>query len=283
MDETKTTEITTPAARTPIAWKLTALVGVITGIAWTIILLFAPDTLKLMAGIAPVIGGIYLGRQVKDRAFTHGFLVSLFAVIAAMAIVAPIVFTEVINLAVDQPAGTTPTVMGTFLSISLMMLITLVPFPIYGVMLSVRNKKRAEEFRKEADTRGGQLQRPGRIVNLDDLQALPLPKFAFWVVQLFKSNGFVLDDYQFSKSQDLVDLKIHRTEPEEKWLIRCTVADAIKPGMAQELFQDLRGSEEFVKGVVVTSTKVLDSTRKWSKTRPNIEVLDGETLMEMHG
>ena len=129
MDETKTVEVATPAARTPIAWKLTALVGVITGIAWTVILLFAPDTLKLMAGIAPVIGGIYLGRKVKDRAFTHGFLMSLFAVIAAMAIVAPIVFTEVINLAVDQPAGTTPTVMGTFLSISLMMLITLVPFP----------------------------------------------------------------------------------------------------------------------------------------------------------
>ncbi len=282
MDETKTAEVATPAARTPIAWKLTALVGVITGIAWTVILLFAPDTLKLMAGIAPVIGGIYLGRKVKDRAFTHGFLMSLFAVIAAMAIVAPIVFTEVINLAVDQPAGTTPTVMGTFLSISLMMLITLVPFPIYGVMLSVRNQKRAQEFQKEADTRGGQLQRPGRIVNLDDLQALPLPKFGSWVVQLFKDKGgFVLDDYQFSK--DVVDLKMHCTKLEEKWLVRCTVADAIKPGMAQELVQDLRNSEEFVKGVVVTSTKVLDSTRKWSKTRLNIEVLDGETLMEMHG
>ncbi|MBA3468026.1 MAG: TIGR04086 family membrane protein [Herpetosiphonaceae bacterium] len=288
MDETKTTEITTtPVGKTPIQWRLTALVGVATGLAWTLILLFAPQTAQLIVGIAPVFGGIYLGRKVSDRGLTHGFLMALFAVataaviVGALALVAPSVLLEMVALSVDQPDGMNPTLMGVLVSIGMMMLITLVPFPIYGAMLSVRNKKRAQEFQKEANTRGGQLQRPGRIVNLDDLQALPLPKFGSWVVQLFKNNGFVLDDYQFDK--DVVDLKMHRTEPEEKWLVRCTVADAIKPGMAQELVQDLRESEDFTKGVVVTSTKVLDSTRKWTKTRPNIEVLDGETLMDMHG
>jgi uncharacterized membrane protein len=280
MDETKTAEIATPAERTPILWGLTALVGAITGVAWAAIILFAPDTFKLMAGIAPVVGGIYLGRKVKERAFSHGTLMSLFAVIAATIVAVPLLTSGFIKLAVDPETGLPPTPKAAVVSISIMMLITLVPFPIYGVMLSVRNKKRAEEFSKETNTRGGQLQRPGRILNLDDLQALPLPKFGSWVVQLFKNNGFVLDDYQFGK--DVVDLKMHRTEPEEKWLIRCTVADTIKPGMAQELVQDLRESE-FAKGVVVTSTTVLDATRKWAKTRRNIEVIDGATLMDMHG
>ena len=40
---------------------------------------------------------------------------------------------------------------------------------------------------------------------------------------------------------------------------------------------------QFAKGVVVTSTTVLEATRKWAKSRRNIEVLDGETLMEMNG
>lgn len=281
MDETKTSDAaTSPKPRSPILWRQTALVGALTGVAWTLILLFAPETLKLMAGIAPVIGGIYLGRKVKDRSFTHGLLMSLFAVAAALVIVAPTVLTQTINLPTDTKTGAAPSTFATFISISMMMLITLVPFPIYGVMLSVRNQKRMQEVRKETDTRGGQLQRPGRVQNLDDLQALPLPKFASWVAQLFKNNGFVLNDYQFDK--DVVDLKFRRTDPEEQWLVRCTVADAIKPGLAQELAQDLRDSE-FVKGVVATSTTVQEGTRKWAKGRPNVEVLDGATLMEMNG
>ncbi len=276
-------------AKSPIAWKQTILVGLLTGLAWSAIL-FLPivfgneslQNLSLLAGIAPVIGGIYLGRRLQDRALVHGLLLAVFAVIAALAVATPIILTaDTAFLAGAQPpAGTAITKSGTFVSLLTLMLITLVPFPIYGTIISVRNKQRLNQYKEEANRRGGQLQRPGRIANLDDLQALPLPKFGSWVAQLFKNNGFLLDDYEFTK--DVVDLHMTRKEHNEKWLVRCTVADAIKPGMAQQLAQDMRDGN-WQKGIVATSTVVQEGTRKWLKGRNTIEALDGETLMDMHG
>lgn len=285
MDETKTAETAATAAKTPIAWRMLILAGLLTGAAWAAILLAPLGQLKLAAGIAPVIGGIWLGRRIKDRAFTHGFLMSLFAVIAALIIFTPILlltdFTSPIETQAQPGVATVaPTRADSFVSLLSLMLITLVPFPIYGVMLSARNQKKMSSFKEEIEKRGGQLQNPGRVINIDDLQALALPKFAKWVSSLFRKNGFTMDDYKFGK--DVIDLYLTRTASEEKWLVRCTVVDAIKPGMAQELTQDLRESE-WTKGVLATSVSVQDAARKWAKTRRNIELLDGETLIEMNG
>lgn len=284
MDETKTAE-TAPAAKQPIAWRMVIMAGLLTGAAWAAILLAPIGQLKLAAGIAPVIGGIWLGRRIKERGFTHGLLMSLFAVIAALIIFTPILLFTDFSSPMEAPAAAgaapvTQTKAEAFVSLLSLMLITLVPFPIYGVMLSSRNQKKMADFKQEMEKRGGQLQRPGRIVNLDDLQAQNLPKFASWTGSLFKRNGFTMDDYKFGK--DVIDLYLTRTANEEKWLVRCTVADAVKPGMAQELAQDLRGSE-WVKGVLATSVGVQDAARKWAKTRRNIELLDGETLIEING
>ena len=265
-----------------IMWRMTILAGIVTGLAWAAILQIPQDTVKLMAGIAPVIGGIWLGRRVQGRGFTHGLLMSLFAVLAALAVFIPILLLNTnYTSPIAQPAGATApaSLLEGLVSLSSLMLITLVPFPIYGVMLSSRNQKKAADFKKEMATRGGQLARPGRVVSLDDLQALALPKLASWVAQLFKRNGFTMTDYKFGK--DVIDLYMHRTDPDEHWLVRCTL-DTIKPGMAQDVIQSLSNGE-WVKGVIVTSFTVQDGTRKWAKTRRAVEVLDGETLMEMNG
>jgi hypothetical protein len=284
MDETKTAETAAPAAKTPIAWRPVILAGLLTGIVWAIILQIRNDNVKLFAGIAPVIGGIWLGRRVKDRGLAHGALMSLFAVLAGLAIFIPVLlltdFTSPLDNAAATAATASPTFLGSLISVLTLMLITLIPFPIYGVMLASRNQKKMSSFKEEIEKRGGQLQNPGRVINIDDLQALALPKFAKWVSSLFRKNGFTMDDYKFGK--DVIDLYLTRTASEEKWLVRCTVADAIKPGMAQELAQDLRESE-WTKAVLATSVNVQDAARKWAKTRRNIELLDGETLIEMNG
>ncbi|HYF66197.1 MAG TPA: restriction endonuclease [Herpetosiphonaceae bacterium] len=285
MDETKTAETAAPAAKQPIAWRIVIIAGLLTGAAWAAILLAPLGQLQLAAGIAPVIGGIWLGRRVKDRGFTHGLLMSLFAVIAALIIFTPIILLTDFQSPMEAPAGAevaaaAPTKADSFVKLLSLMLITLVPFPIYGVMLSSRNQKKMADFKQEMEKRGGQLQNPGRVINLDDLQAQPLPKFAKWVQMLFRKNGFTLDDYKFGK--DVIDLYLTRTASDEKWLVRCSVADAVKPGMAQLLAQDLRDSE-WSKGVLATSVGVQDAARKWAKTRRNIELLDGETLIEMNG
>ena len=284
MDETKTAETAAPAAKTPIAWRPVILAGVLTGIVWAIILQINNQNIQLFAGIAPVIGGIWLGRRVKDRGLTHGLLMSLFAVIAGLAIFIPVLlmtdFTSPLDNAATTAATAPPTFLGTLTSVFILMGITLIPFPIYGVMLASRNQKKMSSFKEEMEKRGGQLQRPGRVINLDDLQALALPKFASWVSSLFRKNGFTMDDYKFGK--DVIDLYLTRAESEEKWLVRCTVADAVKPGMAQELVQDLREGE-WTKGVLATSVNVQDAARKWAKTRRNIELLDGATLIDMNG
>lgn len=285
MDETKTAETATPAAKQPINWRLIVPAGLLTGVAWAAIMLIPVKNLQLLGGIAPVISGIWVGRRVKERGIAHGALLALFAVIAALVIFTPILLTTDYTSPLDQPAaGAEPappqTLLGSFIGLGMLMLVTLIPFPIYGVFLASNNRKRTESFKQELEKRGGQLQRPGRIINLDDLQAQNLPKFASWTSSLFKRNGFTMDDYKFGK--DVVDLYLTRTASEEKWLVRCTVADAVKPGMAQELAQDLRGGE-WVKGVLATSVGVQDAARKWAKTRRNIELLDGETLIEMNG
>jgi hypothetical protein len=285
MDETKTADTAATAAKTPIAWRMVILAGLLTGAAWSAILQLGPDKVKLAAGIAPVVGGIWLGRRVKERALAHGFLMSLFAVIAGLLIFTPILLTTNFSSPIEtqataEAATKVATKAESFVSLLTVMLITLVPFPIYGVMLSSRNQKKMSDFKEEIEKRGGQLQNPGRVINIDDLQALALPKFAKWVSSLFRKNGFTMDDYKFGK--DVIDLYLTRAESEEKWLVRCTVADAVKPGMAQELVQDLRDSE-WSKGVLATSVNVQDAARKWAKTRRNIELLDGETLIEMNG
>ncbi|HEY1014785.1 MAG TPA: restriction endonuclease, partial [Herpetosiphonaceae bacterium] len=190
----------------------------------------------------------------------------------------PLVFTTQIPVLFNDPTTGAMGPLPALISIGMFMLVSLVPFPIYGALISKRGQARNEEQRKQNEARGGSLRHPGRVVNLDDLQALPLDKFGSWVGRLFANNDFTMIDYKFDK--EFVDLQLQRKDPEEKWLVRCTVVEAVKPGMVQSLGQDVREGE-YAKGVVAASTTIQDGARKWAKTRGNIEVLDGETLIDM--
>lgn len=266
--------------REPLLWRTILIAGGLTGVLWTAVLWFGGSSLQLLAGVVPVFGGIYLGRKIKGRALAHGSLMSLVSVLAASALILPLVFTSQVPTLFNDPNVGTLGPGAALISIGMFMLVSLVPFPIYGALISKRGQHRNDELRKQNEARGGSLRNPGRVVNLDDLQALPLDKFGTWVGRVFTDQDFTMIDYKFDK--DFVDLKLQRKDPEEQWLVRCTVVEAVKPGMVQSLGQDVREGE-YAKGVVATSTVVQDGARKWAKTRRNIEVLDGETLIEIKG
>lgn len=282
MDKTANAE-TTAKQPVPIAWRLTIAAGAITGAVFALMMLFAPQMIKLLAGIAPVLAGSYVGRKVKGRALVHGMLLTLFAFLVAAAIAVPVVYgasPESLKamFPVDPANPDTPvTPEGALITLGFSAILMLLLFPTYGVVLSLRNQRREQDYRQEIERRGGQLQRPGRVITVEDLQDLPLPKFASWAAQLFKRNGFTLDDYKFNKEG--IDLYLKRAEPEERWVVRCTT-DEIKPGMALALDQDMRDAE-WVKGVIVSSAKLSEATRKTLRRNPRIEAIDGDTLIEI--
>ncbi len=285
-----TSALDTPAssqAKAPVQWRFMLIAGLITGLLWALVLTLGGQSLLLIVGVVPVVSGMVVGRRIKGRAFANSLVMALSGALAAAIVVCAYYYLivtpeQLVTLQNPDAAPSSPENIRTALVLSslLMMLISLVPFTIYGVWISHRTYLRNQDYKQEVDRRGGTLQRAGRVAAIEDLQGLPLPKFASWVSQLFKQNGFVLQDYRFQK--DSIELHMRRLDPEELWLVRCTTEEVLKPGMAQSLDQDLRASDEFTKGIVLTSMKVQDGTRKWAKGRRNIEVLDGETLWEMH-
>ena len=284
-DETETALKAGATPKTPIDWRLTVIAGILTGIGWALIIIFGGATIGLLAGIAPVLGGIFVGRRIKGRSFMHGVLTSAWATLAGALILGILIVSMPLSTLttslpqVDQTETGAVSYSQIAMLLGMYMIISLVPFPIYGVMISYRTQERNRSYREEAERRGGNLQRPGRVTSLDDLQALPLPKFGSWIVQVFKGQGFVLEDYVFNK--DVLDLKLQRADPEESWLVRCVTMDKVKPGMVQALAQELRDETGMQKGLVVTNYSVQDGAYKWVKSRRNIDVLDGSTLWEI--
>ena len=283
--------MTTPApteTKTPLRWRLVIGFGILSGLLWTAIIFgsaFSKITwLPYFVAVPAMIAGIYVGRKIPDRPVVHGLALGGFAFLSALATSAPLVTSmmssEAVKTMTGNPNQETFTVAGVLVSLGSQMLLTLVLFGAYGVIMSFNSVKRTKAYREEMDRRGGSLQRAGRVLNLLDLQLLPLPKFSSWVLQLFRSNGFKLDDYHIG--EDKTDLYLRRTEGDERWIVRCVNTEALKPGQIQALDQEMRSSNEYAKGVLITSRSVQDGTRKWVKGRKNLEVLDGETLWEMY-
>ena len=67
---------------------------------------------------------------------------------------------------------------------------------------------------------------------------------------------------------------------EETWWLRLTVADKVRPGVIESLAQDMR-RDQIGKGVVITSTEFAPDAFKASRTRKNIVLIDGPTLVQM--
>lgn len=281
--ETKTDlkDVKPQAPAVPLLWRQLWIAGLLTGLVWCLVI-FAPFSYMIyLAGVIPIGGGIYLGRKIQGRALVHGVIFSLIASATALVLGSILIFSVSAKPALNDPNQQVPTAQGNFLTLAMMVGMTLLPFPAYGTVMARRGQERTQAMRDELSARGGQLERPGRVVSIEDLESLPLPKFGSWVAQLFRNNNFKLKNYKFNK--DVIDLYLERNETAELWLVRCTLSESLKPGQVQELYQDLRDNPEWHKGVIVTSLKVQDGARKSAKSRPNVEVLDGETLLEING
>lgn len=269
------------AAKVPLLWRQLWIAGLLTGVVWCLVI-FAPFSWVIyLAGVIPIGGGIYLGRKIQGRALVHGVIFSLIASVTALLIGSVLVFGVNAKPGLNDPNQPVPSQQGNFLTVAMMIAMTLLPFPAYGTVMARRGQERTQAMRDEMASRGGQLERPGRVVSIEDLESLTLPKFGSWVAQLFRSNNFKLKNYKFDK--DVIDLYLERNESPELWLVRCTISESLKPGQVQELYQDLRDNPEWHKGVIVTPLKVQEGARKSAKARPNVEVIDGETLLEMNG
>ncbi len=269
------------AAKVPLLWRQLWIAGLLTGLVWCLVI-FAPFSYMIyLAGVIPIGGGIYLGRKIQGRALVHGVIFSLIATVTALAIGTLLIMAFDLRPALSDPNQPVATKEGNLLTLVMMSAMTLLPFPAYGTVMARRGQERTQAMRDEMSSRGGQLERPGRVVSIEDLESLPLPKFGSWVAQLFRNNNFKLKNYKFDK--DVIDLYLERNETAELWLVRCTVSESLKPGQVQELYQDLRDNPEWHKGVIVTPLKVQEGARKSAKSRPMLEVLDGETLLDMNG
>ncbi|GIV98495.1 MAG: restriction endonuclease [Herpetosiphonaceae bacterium] len=260
--------------RQRLDWKLITVAGLLMGISWAAFYA-SGTTLSFLAGIIPILAGFYIGRRVAYRAILHSALTSLIGLAAAAATLAAIYYS---GMAVARGPNSEPLApMYAFLQGALGALIVF-PFSIYGAFISQRGKQQRQEQQEILRRRGGRLEHPGRVRDIDDLRGLPLPKFTAYVVRLFRKHGFQLDDYIFDKDSHV---DVYMTHEGQRWLLRCTVADKVKPGLVQELAQKMR-NEQIRKGVVLTSTEFTEQARRWADNRRELVVVDGETLIQMN-
>lgn len=255
--------------RTPIRqilreldWVALLVVGIGMGVTWTL-LLAQGGLSQILAGLLPVLGGILIGRRIKAHVNWHGVMLGIITALAASAIAVGLILAQ-------GPRQETLTAL-------LFALVTLLPFPAFGVITAHRSEQRSRDVRAESERRGGSLDRPGRVRTLGDLQALSLPQLGGYVADLFRKHGFVVNDYRIEKDKDRIDFQMtHENQP---WLIRVTTVDKVKPGAAQELAQRLK-AEDFKKGVVITSMEFQEAAIRWAKDKP-VALIDGSTLLSM--
>jgi hypothetical protein len=245
-------------------WGVLLLVGIVGGALWTI-LLAQGNTLTFFAGLLPVGGGIWVGRRVKQHIGWHAAVLSLITVVAA-----------ILATLVLQAANAVP--VGFFQQVVALGLMALLPFPAFGVYTAHRSELRNRQAREERDRRGGKLERPGRVKTLEDLRSLSLPQLASYVADLFRKHDFTVQEYRIEQRDNYVqfDMK-HNDEP---WVIRVTVDEKVKQGVALQFFQWMK-NEGVQRGVLVTSMDFQDAATRWAKDKP-VALIDGPTLMSMN-
>jgi len=257
-----------PAARKPLGvvvrelrWWVLLTVGIGTGILWVAMLLQG-GAIQILAGLLPVTAGIVVGRRIQQHVTWHAVLLGVVTTLAAALALG-------VLIAVIGPAP-------ALLQALLFAVITLLPFPAFGVITSAKSEQRRREMREAQARRGGRLERPGRVRSIEDLRALSLPQLGGYVADLFRRHGFLIKDYRFEK--DRLDFQV--TYEDEPWLLRVTTAEKVKPGAAVELTQRMK-AEGVTKGVVITSMDFQESAIRWAKDKP-VALIDGETLLTMN-
>jgi hypothetical protein len=267
-----------------VEWRLTIAVAVIMAITWCALFL-ANNILQILAGVVPVMAGLYLGRRIKGDYLAHGLALGLVGFLVGLVVVsiygllgdAGIVPMPTVALDASQAPQTANFsellfLYGTF------SLFALIPFPAFGVVMSGRAEERNRSLREEVARRGGRLERPGVVRTLEDLQGLSLPQFGSYVSNLYRKQGFEFKDYRFIDKDKHLDLDM--TYNGDQYLLRLSVADKVRPGTVESLVQELR-RREIGKGVVITSTEFTPDARKAADSRRTLVAIDGATLFAM--
>jgi hypothetical protein len=243
---------------------LLLLIGIVGGALWTI-LLAQGNNLTFFAGLLPVGGGIWVGRQVKRHVAWHAGMLSAITVLAA-----------VLTTLVLQAANVVPA--GFFQQVVALGLMALLPFPAFGVYTAYRSEARNRESREEVERRGGKLERPGRVKTLEELRSLSLPQFASYVADLFRKHDFTVKDYRIEQRENYVQFDMHHND--EPWVIRVTVDEKVKQSVPLQFVQWMKG-EGIERGVIITSMDFQDAASRWAKDKP-VVLIDGPTLMSMN-
>ena len=267
-----------------IDWRQTILIALVMAVAWCVFFL-GPSLLQILAGIVPVMAGLFLGRRIKGEWLGHGLVLGVagfgFGLIIVLVYGAlgqtGLVPLPVLQLQPDAPPA--PANLQELLFFyTTFSLFALVPFPAFGTVMAGRAEQRNRKLQEDVSERGGRLERPSVVRTLDDLRGLSLPQFGSYVLTLYRKKGFEFKDYRFIDKDKHLDLEL--AYESEAYLLRLTVADKVTPGTMQSLLQDMK-RRNIPKGVVLTSTEFTADAAKAAAGRRNVVAIDGQTLFEI--
>lgn len=267
-----------------IRWRETLLIALVMAVAWCALFL-GSSVLQILAGIVPVMAGLYLGRRLKSDWLAHGLVLGFAGFIFGLVVVvvygllgqAGVVPMPNLQLSAEAQAApaSLPDLLFFYTTFSLF---ALIPFPAFGTVMAGRSEQRNQQIQKEVVDRGGKLERPGVIRTIEDLRGLSLPQLGSFVVALYRKKGFEFKDYRFIDKDRHLDLELsYEGQP---YLLRLTVADKVTPGTVQSLLQDMK-RREIGKGVVLTSTEFTADALKAGRDRKNLVLVDGPTLFDI--
>jgi hypothetical protein len=272
------------AALAQVSWVEALLIALVMAVAWCGLFL-ANNVLQVLAGVVPVMAGLFLGRRVKGNYLANGIVLGaagfLFGLVIVTAYAAlgssGLVPLPQLSLQAGKPPQTaTPgDLLFVYLTFSVF---ALVPFPAFGTVMAGRTEQRNRDLRKEVEDRGGRLERPGVVRTLEDLRGLSLPQLGSFISTLYKKKGFEFKDYRFIDKDRHLDIEM--TYSGAHYLMRLSVADKVRPGTVESLIQDMR-RREIAKGLVITSTEFTPDTLKSVAGRRNVIAIDGQTLFDM--
>lgn len=267
-----------------IRWRETLLIALVMAVAWCALFL-GSSVLQILAGIVPVMAGLYLGRRVKSDWLAHGLVLGFagfifgLIVVVGYGLLGQAGVIPMPNLQLSANAAAAPASLPDLLFFyTTFSLFALIPFPAFGTVMAGRSEQRNQELQKQVTERGGRLERAGVIRTADDLRGLSLPQLGSFVVALYRKKGFEFKDYRFIDKDKHLDLELsYEGQP---YLLRLTVVDKVSPGTIQSLVQDMK-RKAVGKGVVITSTEFAPDALKAGKDRKNLVLIDGQTLFEM--
>ncbi|GAB4429389.1 MAG: restriction endonuclease [Chloroflexi bacterium OHK40] len=267
-----------------VEWRLTLLVALLMALAWCTFFL-GPSLLQILAGIVPVMAGLYLGRRVKGDWLAHGLVLGVAGF--AFGLIAVLIYGSLgqagvlpmpeLQLQPDTPPARA-TLQDLLFFYTTFSLFALIPFPAFGTVMAGRAEQRNRQLREEVAERGGRLERPGVVRTLDDLQGLSLPQLGSYVANLYRKQGFEFKDYRFVDKDKHLDLEFDYEG--ERYLLRLTVADKVRPGTIESLVQDMK-RRGIPKGVAITSTEYTPDALKAAASKRQLVAIDGQTLFEM--